>query len=89
MILYAPQTGPTPALEFWKELNGNSKDPAVADLPDAGQSLEIGQPVCTILADGLDEAAVLDSLLKTAERIARELGWRADFGRFLNGAKLG
>jgi predicted ATP-grasp superfamily ATP-dependent carboligase len=89
MILYAPQSGQTPSLEFWKELNENSKFPSVADLPEAGQSLTIGQPVCTILADGFGEKHVLDSLLKTAERIARELGWRADFRRILKGSKLG
>jgi predicted ATP-grasp superfamily ATP-dependent carboligase len=89
MILYAPQSGETPALEFWNELNENSIFPSVADHPDGGQSLEIGQPVCTILADGIGETVVLDSLLKTAERIAREFGWTADFRRFLKGSKLG
>lgn len=61
-ILRAPAPVRTPDLEA---LDGI----VVADVPDPGEEVPAGAPVCTILAAGRDRAACLDRLAASAARI--------------------
>lgn len=61
-ILRAPAAVRTPDLEAVDGV-------VVADVPDAGERVPAGGPVCTILAAGRDRASCLDCLAASAARI--------------------
>ena len=48
-------------------------DPSVRDVPQPGERIAAGQPICTVFAVGSDEAGCHGMLVERAERIYAEL----------------
>jgi uncharacterized protein len=48
-------------------------DPTVRDVPHPGERILAGQPICTVFAEGSDDAACHAKLIERAERIYAEL----------------
>jgi uncharacterized protein len=53
----------------------------IRDIPHAGTNILAGRPICTVFADGVDEAACYTALVARAERIYADLAaWQDERG---------
>jgi predicted ATP-grasp superfamily ATP-dependent carboligase len=59
---------------YVEQINADADWPALADIPLAGTSLNRGQPVLTVLAAGLDRAAVERQLRCRVQAVQQRLG---------------
>jgi predicted ATP-grasp superfamily ATP-dependent carboligase len=66
-IVFARRDGVIPDTDTWLE------DPEIRDVPHAGERMTRGQPVCTVLADGLTAAACYEALARKAADVYRIL----------------
>ena len=65
-IVYARQSVTIPNTDRW--LGGNRRD-----IPFEGDTMDKGQPICTVLAEGSDRAACWSNLVDSAESVWREI----------------
>lgn len=74
-IVYARHSGPIPAKfdQVVDELNRPNQPPGIADLPRRGETIIAGQPVATVLADGVSPAEVITSLSHRSACLERVL----------------
>jgi len=76
LILYAPQ--PTVVPERLEEVLQGVPNAWLADLPDAGTSIDYDHPVCTLLVSG-ETISEFESALKAAiHAVRRVCGWSGD-----------
>lgn len=73
-IIFATRTGRARGSNAMEVLDSSGILPAVADIPLSGSILRKGSPVCTVLAQGEDEADCLQSLRAQQLRVLRLLG---------------
>jgi predicted ATP-grasp superfamily ATP-dependent carboligase len=66
-IVFARQDVVAPDTRRWLD------DPTVRDVPHPGERILAGQPICTVFAEGSDDAACHAKLIERAERIYAEL----------------
>jgi predicted ATP-grasp superfamily ATP-dependent carboligase len=60
-----------PFMDWVSETNSGRAWPRVADIPAAGQSVDAGQPIVSVLAEGVSATAVRRGLRRLAERVVR------------------
>lgn len=70
-IVYARQRVTVPNTDAW--LGGDRRD-----IPFAGDRMEAGQPICTVLASGPDRATCWKNLVEGAHAVWREVGERQE-----------
>lgn len=66
-IVFARRDVVVPDTDAWLE------DPAIRDVPRAGERIAAGHPVCTVMADGFTAALCHDALVRKAADIYRVL----------------
>jgi hypothetical protein len=67
-IVFARRDVVIPSTDAWLG------DPSIRDVPHEGERIAAGQPICTVLADGVDSSACYAALAHRAEDIYSEIG---------------
>jgi predicted ATP-grasp superfamily ATP-dependent carboligase len=70
-IVYARRSVTIPDTDRW--LDGDRRD-----IPFEGDSMDSGQPICTVLAEGTDRAACWQQLVDNAELVWKEVEGRLE-----------